>query len=160
MRFCSPAFLGTILVLVVSFSAHGATTTAQSVQISTAQNQLSIAFIAVQQADEQGVSQDQVSQLAANLNIALSYLENATALSTKDPSSSNSYANKSSTLSSSITNQALSQTTAARNQLLLTQVGIYSLALIGALVMASIILEFHRIRDLVRKMGFRRPRFN
>ena len=158
MRFCDRARLGILLVLAISFSAHGDTVRAQSVQIDTAQNQLSIAFIAVQQADEKGVSQIQVSLFASNLNIALSYLENASALSTKDPSSSGAYANKSITLSSSTAAEAQDLTATARNQMLLNQAGIYSVALVAAFAMATLFVEFHRLRELVGRLGIHRNR--
>lgn len=159
MRFCDRAVLGILIVLAISFSAHRETVHAQSVQIDFAQNQLSIAFVAVQQADDKGVSQTQVSLLASNLNIALSYLDNATALSAKDPSSSNAYANKSITLSNLTAAEAQDLAAAARNQSVLYQVGTYSLALVSAFVTSTLIVESYRLRELVERPGVHPKRF-
>lgn len=160
MRFFDRAVLGILLVLVISFSAHRNTVHGQSVQIATAQNQLSVAFVAVQQAELQGVSEAQVSLLASNLNTALSYFENATALSTKDPSSSGVYANKSYALSSSTASDAQDLTASARSQLLLNQVGVYSLAVGAAFVLATLFVEFHRLRELVERTRTYRKSFD
>lgn len=160
MRFPDRAVLGIIFLLAISFSAHRDIVHAQSVQIDTAQNQLSIAFAAVQQADEKGVSQIEVSLLASNLNRALNYLGNASALSTSDPSASSAYANQSVALSSSTLAEAQDLTTNARNQLFLNQVTAYSLALVAAFVMATFVVEFQRLRELVERIGIHRKKLD
>ena len=156
MRFRNRAVLGIILVVLVSLPVLKSAVLAQSVQIDQAHGQLLRAFASVQQADEQGVSQTRVLALADSLNLALEYEENATLLMTTNVTASNSVANQSSTLSSSIMANAMSLSSAARSQSFIDQAAVYSSALIAAFCTALLFLELHRLTGLARRMRFRR----
>ena len=160
MRFRHRALLGILLLLVFSFSATSENASGQSAQVDDARSRLVQAFVLVQQADLQGASPAQISLLTSNLNLALSYEENATQLFAKNMTASNIYASKSVNLSNATSAQALSMARSARTQAVFGQVAAYSIAIAAGFGSALLVLEFHRLNDLVRKMKFRRMRLD
>ncbi|HWY27652.1 MAG TPA: hypothetical protein VNW25_00180, partial [Candidatus Sulfotelmatobacter sp.] len=116
------------------------------------------AFQYVHDADMAGAPTSVISQLANNLNLALSYERNATQLISTNKTESGVYASLSLNLSATTTIQALSAASAARTQTLQDQLGAYSLALVAGLGSTLFVMELHRIKDVVRKMRLRRIR--
>jgi hypothetical protein len=108
--------------------------------------------VSVQEADLEGASPAQISQLANNLNLALSYEENATRLG------SNFDASQSLKLSNSTSLEAQSVANAARAQTVFDQVSAYSLSVVAGFGSALFVLEFHRLNDIARKIRLRRTR--
>src|SRR5690348_14479706 len=160
MRFRHWALLGILLVCLLSVSFGRERLLGQSAQVDNAQNQLVQAFISVQQADMDGASPGQISLLASNLNLALAYEENATRLLAKNTTQSNFYAGKSASLANATSAQAQSVAGAARTQALLDQTGTYSIAVAAGLGSALLVLQIHRLEDLVRKFRLRRVRLD
>lgn len=160
MRFCHRALLGVFLLLIFSFSLGREKASGQSAQVDDAQSKLVQAFVLVQQADLQGASPAQISLLASNLNLALSYEENATQLISKNLTASNIYASKSANLSNATSFQALSIASTARTQVFFGQVAAYSVAIIVGFGSALLVLEVHRLNDFVRKMKLGRTRLD
>jgi len=160
MRFRHRALLGVLLLLIFSFSVGREKTSGQSVQVDDARSKLVQAFVLVQQADLQGASPTQISLLASNLNLALYFEENATQLFAKNMTASDIAASKSVNLSNSTSVQALSIASTTRTQALFRQVAAYSIAVAVGLLSALLVLEFHRVNDLVRKMRLRRMRLD
>jgi|SRR6267143_87375 len=152
MRFLQVAVLGVLLLLSSSFSIGREEASGQSVRVDDARSALVQAFVLVRQADLQGASPGQISQLANNLNLALDYEENATRLS------SDAYANMSLQLSNTTSVQALSTANAARTQTFFTQVSAYSVAVAAGFGSALLVLESHRLNDAVRRFRLRRIR--
>jgi hypothetical protein len=152
MRFRIVALLGIIMLCISPLATDRQEAYGQSTQVDSARGALVQAFVSVQEADLEGASPAQISQLASNLNIALSYEENATRLG------SNLYANQSLKLSNSTSLEAQSVANAARAQTLFDQVSAYSLALVAGLGSALFVLEFHRLNDIARKIRLRRTR--
>jgi hypothetical protein len=74
------ALLGVLVLCIFPFSISIEQAHAQSAQIDNARTALVQAFVLVQEADLQGASVGQISQLADSLNLALHYEENATRL--------------------------------------------------------------------------------
>ena len=160
MRFRHRALLGVFLLLIFSFSLGRENASGLSAQVDDARSKLVQAFVLVQQADSQGASPTQISLLASNLNLALYYEENATQLFAKNLTASNIYASKSVSLSNATSLQALGIASTARMQALFGQVTAYSIAIAAGLLSALLVLEFHRLNDLVRKMKLRRMRLD
>jgi hypothetical protein len=158
MRFRQLALLGTLLILVSSFSATIDKASGQSTPVDIAQNKIVQAFQIVQQADLEGASPGPVSQLASNLNLALSYEQSAIQLLPTNKTGSGIYASLSLNLSSTTAVQALSLASSARTQTLLSQLGAYSVALVTGLGSTLLVIELHRVKNFVRKMRFRRIR--
>src|SRR5713101_2451066 len=160
MRFRHRALLGFFLLLIFSFSVGTDKASGQSAQVDDAQSKLVQAFVLVQQADLQGASPTQISLLASNLNLALYYEENATQLFGKNITASNIYASKSVNLSNVTSVQALSIASTARTQAFFGQVAAYSVAVAAGFLSALLVLEIHRLNDLVHKMKLRRIRLD
>jgi hypothetical protein len=158
MRFRQLALLGVLFLLVSSFPARTDNVAGQSTPVDIARNKIVEAFQLVQQADIAGAPSGVVSQLANNLNLALFYEQNATQLISTNPTRSGVYATLSLNVSSTTTVQALSAASAARTQTLLGQLGAYSLALAAAFGSTLLVMELHRLKDLVRKVRLRRVR--
>ncbi len=108
----------------------------------------------------QGASPAQISLLTSNLNLALYYEENATQLFVKNITASNIYASKSVNLSNVTSVQALSIASTARTQAFFGQVAAYSVAVAAGFLSALLVLEIHRLNDLVHKMKLRRIRLD
>src|SRR5213594_2038640 len=159
MRFRHRALLGILLLLIFSFSVTSENASGQSSQVDDSRSKLVQAFV-VQQADLQGASPAQISLLANNLNLALHYEENATELFTKNITASNIEATKSVNLSNATSVQALGVASTARTQALYGQVAAYSTAIAAGFLSALLVLESHRLNDLVRKMKLRRMRID
>jgi len=160
MRFRHRALLGILLLLIFSFSVTSENASGQSSQVDDSRSKLVQAFVLVQQADLQGASTAQISLLANNLNLALHYEENATELFTKNITASNIEATKSVNLSNATSVQALGVASTARTQALYGQVAAYSTAIAAGFLSALLVLESHRLNDLVRKMKLRRMRID
>src|SRR5438309_10193737 len=158
MRFRHRALLGVFLLLIFSFSFSREKGSGQSAQADDARSKLVQAFVLVQQADSQGAAPTQISLLASNLNLALYYEENATQLFAKNMTASDIYANKSVSLSNATSFEALSIASTARTQALFGQVAAYSIAIAAGFGSTLLVLEVHRIHDLVRKMKLHRMR--
>jgi len=158
MRFRQSALLGTLLILVSSFSAATEKASGQSTPVDIAQNKIVQAFQILQQADLDGASTGAVSQLASNLNLALSYEQSAVQLLPTNKTGSAVYASLSLNLSTATAIQALSVASTARTQTLLSQLGAYSLAVATGLGSTLLVIEFHRVRNFVRTIRFRRLR--
>jgi hypothetical protein len=135
-------------------------TLGQPTQVDDAQSKLVQAFVLVQQADAAGASPGQISLLSHDLNLALAYEENATQLFAKNITASNFYASKSVSLSNATSAQALNLANAARTQALFEQAGVYSIAVAAGFGSALLVLEVHRLDNLVRKMRLRRMRLD
>jgi hypothetical protein len=160
MRFRHRALLGVFLLLIFSFSIGRENSSGQSAQVDDARSKLVQAFVLVQQADLQGASPTQISLLASNLNLALYYEENATELFAKNITASDIYATKSVNLSNATSVQALGIASTARTQALFGQVTAYSIAVAAGFLSALLVLEVHRLNDLVRKMKLGRMRLD
>jgi hypothetical protein len=152
MRFLLAALLGVLMLCIPSVSIGIEQTWGQSAQIDNARSSLAQTFVLVQEADLQGATPGQISQLADNLNQALYYQENATA------SSSNANANMSLKLSDATAVLALNVANAARTRTLFDQAYAYSLAVAAGFGSALLVLEFHRLNDIVRKIRSSRIR--
>jgi hypothetical protein len=157
MRFRHAALLG-VLLLLCTPSIWTKSTSGQSTTVDLAHSKLIEAFVLVNQADQQGASQAQISQLSNDLNLALSYEENATLLLGKNSTASEVAANKSVNVSYTTSIQALSVASTARTQAFYLQIEGYSLALAAGFGCALLVLEFHRFSDFVRAMRLRRVR--
>jgi hypothetical protein len=158
MRFRRRAVLGILLVLIFCISIGKENASGQPAQIDNAQSKLVQAFVLVQQADIEGASPGQISMLANNLNLALAYKDNATRLFAKNITASNFYASRSASLSNATSAQALSIASAARTHTFFNQAVAYSIAVAAAFGSALLVLEVHRINDLIRRM--RLPRMS
>jgi hypothetical protein len=158
MRFRQLALLGTLLILASSFSATSDRVSGQSAPVDIAQNKIVQAFQIVQQADLDGASPTAVSELASNLNLALSYEQSAIQLLPANKTGSGVYASLSLNFSTTTAVQALSVDGAARTQTLLSQLGAYSLALAAALGSTLLVIELDRFQNFVRKTRLRRLR--
>jgi hypothetical protein len=158
MRFRQLALLGTLLILVSSFSATTDKVSGQSTPVDIAQGKIVQAFQIVQQADLDGASPATVSQLASNLNLALSYEQRAIQLLPTDKTGSGVYASLSLNVSTTTAVQALSVASAAQTQTLLSQLGAFSLALAAGLGSTLLVIELHRVQNFVRKIRLRRLR--
>jgi hypothetical protein len=152
MRFRLLALLGILMLCLSFFSTARQVGHGQSAQVASARSGLIQAFILVLEADQDGASSAQVSQLSDNLNLALSLEENASRFG------SNLYAGQSLALSNSTAVQALSFASAARAQSVSTQASSYSLAVAAGFGSALLVLEFHRIDNIARKVRSRRLR--
>jgi hypothetical protein len=160
MRFRHRAFLGILLVLVSCLSGGKENALGHSTQVDDAQSKLVQAFVLVQQADVEGASPGQISLLANNLNLALGYEENATQLFAKNITASNIYASKSVSISNATSARALSLASAARTQAFFDQAAVYSIAVTAGFGSALLVLEVHRLDNLVRRMRLRRMRLD
>jgi hypothetical protein len=158
MRFRELALLGILVILAFSFAGRTDNVAGQSTPVDIARTKIVQAFQIVQQADIAGSPQAVISQLTDNLNLALSYEQNATQLVSTNKTGSGVYASLSLNLSTTTTVQALNAASAARTQTLLGQLGAYSLALSAGLGSTLFVMESHRIRDFIRKMKLRRIR--
>lgn len=156
MRFRQLALLGTLLILVFSFSAATDKVSGQSAPVDIAQNKIVQAFQIMQQADLDGASPTAVSELANNLNLALSYEQSAIQLLPTNKTGSGVYASLSLNLSTATAVQALSVDSAARTQTLQSQIEAYSLALAAGLGSTLLVVELHRVQNFVRKVRLRR----
>jgi hypothetical protein len=152
MRLRLMALLGVLMLCISPFSIGREQTYGQSTQVDNARSALVQAFVLVQEADLQGASLGQISQLADNLNLALRYEENATRLG------SALYATQSLQLSNATAVQALGVSNAARTQSAFDQTSAYSLAVVAGFGSALSVLEVHRLNDIVRKIRLRRIR--
>ncbi len=147
-----PACLVILLLVTVSLgllvqNGHG-----QSTTIDQAQRELILAFVAVQQADLNGVSPQEVALLASNLNLALDYEINATRFSGTNVTASNDYAVKSEDQSAATSDQARSWSNAAQSQSLFNQFVLYSIAVASAFGSSLVVSELHRVTPIVRTM--------
>jgi len=145
MRFRHWTLLGILLVLIFCLSVSNDNVLGQSAQID-AHSKLVQAFVLVQKADLEGASPGQIALLANNLNQALSYEDNATQLSVS--------------LSNATSAQALSLASAARTQTFLDQFAAYSIAVAAGFGSALLVLEIHRLDNLVRRIRLRRMRLD
>ena len=152
MRFRLMALLGVLMLCISPFLISRELAHGQSTQVDNARSALGQAFRLVQEADLQGASIGQISQLADSLNLALRYEENATRLG------SDLYANRSLELSNATAVQALGDSNAARTQSVFDQASGYSLAVVAGFGSALSVLEIHRLNDIVRKIRLRRIR--
>ena len=160
MRFRHRAFLGILLLQIFFLSVGQDNASGQSPQIDNAQSQLLRAFVQVQRADTDGASQSQISILANNLNLALSYEQNATQLFSNNTVASNLYAVKSANLSNSTLSQALNFDGAARRQALNNQVVAYAIAVAAGFGSALLVVEVHNLDALVLRLRLRRARLS
>ncbi|OLD14960.1 MAG: hypothetical protein AUI50_03675 [Crenarchaeota archaeon 13_1_40CM_2_52_14] len=160
MRFRQSAFLGTLLLLTFSISATTDNVSGQSTPIDIAQNKIVQAFQIVNQADLDGASPAAISQLASNLNLALSYEQSAIQLLPTNKTGSGVYASLSLNMSTTTAVQALNVASAARTQTLLSQLGDYSLAVASGLGSTLLVIEFHRVKNFVRRVRLRRLRLD
>jgi hypothetical protein len=158
MRFRRRALLGIILILTFSVVGGRGYGSGQPNQTYDAQTQLINAFVLVQQAEAAGASQEKISQLANNLNLALQYQRNSSRLLAENATASNLYANKSTALLVATTTEALSVANAARGQVSLREDAAYSIAIAAGFVSALLITEFHRVSEFARRLGLRRMR--
>jgi hypothetical protein len=158
MRFRHRALLGILLVLIFCLSVGKENASGQPNQVDDAQSKLVLAFVLVQQADMGGASPAQISLLANSLNLALSYEDNATRLFPKNITASNVYASKSVSVSNATSAQALSVASAARTQAFFDQAAAYSIAVAAGFGSALLMIEIHRLDNLVRRMRLRRMR--
>ena len=140
------------MLCVSPFSLSREQAYGQSAQVDNARTALLQAFALVQEADLQGASLSQISQLADSLNLALHYEENATGLGSAID------ANRSLQLSNATAVQALSVSNAARTQSVFDQASAYSLAVVAGFGSALSVLEVHRFNNIVRKIRMRRIR--
>jgi len=148
------------LLLILPLSVGRWDVSGQSAQVDDAQSKLVQAFVLVQQADFEGASPAQISLLAGNLNLALHFEENATQVFAKNMTASNIYAKRSVDISNATSVQALSIASASRAKTFFDQVAAYSIAIAAGFGSALLVLEFHRLNDLVGKMKFRRMRLD
>jgi len=146
------ALLGVLMLCSSPFLIGREQAYGQSTQVDNARSALVQAFVSVQEADLQGASLGQISQLADSLNLALRYEENATRLG------SAIYANESLELSNATAVQALSFSNAARTHSVFDQASAYSLAVVAGFGSALSVLEVHRFNGFVRKIRLRRIR--
>jgi hypothetical protein len=160
MRFRHRACLGILLLLIFFLSVGQENASGQSPQIDNAQSQLVRAFVEVQRADADGASPTQISLLVNNLNLALSYEQNATQLFSINITASNLYAIKSANLSNSTFSQALNFDGAARGQAFLNQVVAYAMAVAAGFGSALLVIEVHRLDALVLRLRLRRARLD
>ena len=159
MRFRQRALLGVLFVLAFSLFSFRDDLHAQTVKIDNAQTKLVQAFAIVQQADLDGAPPDQIASLAANLNQALVFETNSTRLYPNDPALSNYYASKSANLSNDTLTIALGLSSNARSRVFFDQIGTYTIAVAAGLGAALLLLGLPRLDRLVRRMRFRRTRF-
>jgi hypothetical protein len=152
MRLRLMALLGVLMLCISPFSISREQAYGQSTQVDKARSALVQAFVLVQEADLQGASLGQISQLADSLNLALHYEENATRLGSALD------ANRSLQLSNATAVQALSVSNALRTQSVFDQASAYSLAVAAGFGSALSVLEIHRLNDIVRKIRLRRIR--
>ncbi|HEV2119458.1 MAG TPA: hypothetical protein VGS11_05070 [Candidatus Bathyarchaeia archaeon] len=158
MRFRQLALLGTLLLLVCTLSITPNKALGQSAPVEIAQSKIVQAFQIVQQADLEGASPTVVSQLASNLNLALSYEQSAIQLLSTNKTGSGVYASLSLNVSTAAAVQALSAASAARTQTFLGQLGAYSLAVASGLGSTLMVLEIHHVKSFVRRTRLRRLR--
>jgi len=158
MRFRQLAFLGTLLLVISSLSPTTDIASGQSTPIEIAQGKIVQAFQIVQQADLDGASPAVVSQLASSLNLALSFEQIAIQLLPTNKTGSGVYASLSLNLSTTTAVQALGAASTARTERVLSQVGTYSIALATGLGSTVLIVEFHRVKNLIRRIRLRRLR--
>ncbi len=160
MRFRQPAILGILLVVIFFLSVGQENALGQSTQIDNAQSQLIRAFVQVQRADADGASPTQTSFLVNNLDLALSYEQNATRLFSNNITASNLYAIKSANLSNSTFSQALSFDGVARTQTFLNHLAAYAIAVAAGFGSALLVIEVHRLDALILRLRLRRARLN
>jgi hypothetical protein len=158
MRFRQVVLLGTLLLVISSLSPLTDIASGQSTPIEIAQGKIVQAFQIVQQADLEGASPAVVSQLASSLNLALSLEQIAIQLLPTNKTGSGVYASLSLNLSTTTAVQALGAASTARTERFLSQVGTYSIALATGLGSTVLIVEFHRVRNLIRRIRLRRLR--
>ena len=159
MRFRQRALLGVLFVVAFSLFSFRDDLHGQTVKIDDARTKLVQAFALVQQADLDGAPPDQIASLSANLNQALVFETNATQLYPNDPALSNYYASKSASLSNDTLTMALSLSSNARSTTFFHQIGTYTVAVAAGLGAALLVLELPRLDRLVRRVRFRRTRF-
>jgi hypothetical protein len=158
MRFRQVALLGTLLLVISSLSPLTDIASGQSTPIEIAQGKIVQAFQIVQQADLDGASPAVVSQLASSLNLALAFEQVAIQLLPINKTGSGVYASLSLNLSTTTAVQALGAASMARTERFLSQVGTYSIALATGLGSTVLIVEFHRVKNLIRRIRLRRLR--
>ncbi len=110
------------------------------------------AFDSVQQADKLGASSEAIAQLTIELNRALMDYNIASQLSREgDVSGSGYYARLSNGNSTSIVLKALALQNTAESQTANVKLTAYLVAIAASILSSLIVLEYHRIPNLLRK---------
>jgi hypothetical protein len=152
MRLSPIALLGLCLLSLSALWGVPQSTSEQSNQIEDATSKLTEAFKDVQTASSEGASDARISELTSELNTALSYKENAVLLyDAGNVTGSDYYSSLSGNLSSQVSNQARSLESDANRQAFLGQLWIYSIAQVAAVFSAMVLIEFHRVRNFIRR---------
>ena len=140
------------LVLVCNVPPTPKIAIVQSVNLTDSGNQLILAYQAVQKADNLGAPTDQVAALSTQLNDALGYYNTAIELNSEGNVTGSEYfsilSNNKSTiiLANAIVLQGNAENSRT-NELLVA----YTTAIIGAMLSAILMLEYHRIPNFLRK---------
>jgi hypothetical protein len=147
-----PSFILLVLLFTVAVDAPSNAVPAQASSPRDAWSKLIQAFSAVQGADSNGVSRDNLVQLSTGLNTALGYYTNASRLLSENNSTgAEAYASISINLSSNVSARAVKLGSDARAQLLLVRESAYGVAFVMAVISAYVVTEFHRIQRLWRR---------
>ena len=140
------------LVLVCNVPTTPSIVVVQSVSLTDSGNQLILAYQAVQKAGSLGAPSDQVAALSTQLNEALEYYNTAIQLSSDGNVTGSEYfsilSNNKSTI---ILANAIVLQNNAENGRTSERLAAYTTAIIGAMVSAILILEYHRIPNFLRK---------
>ena len=152
MRLSPIALVGLCLLLISALWGVPQSTSEQSNQIEDATSKLTEAFKDVQTASSEGASNARISGLTSELNTALSYKENAVLLYEEgNVTGSDYYSSLSGNLSSQVSGQARSLESDANRQVFLVQLSAYSIAQLAAVFSALVLIEFHRVRNFIRR---------
>ena len=128
--------------------------------LTTAWNGIVEAFQSIRQADSLGAPQAAIVSLTSELNLALTYYENASRLAAmNDYKDEESYAAMSIQISSDVTSIAVALRNDLQGQILMRQVTAYSIAVVIAAASALLAVESHTIRHFFRKRKLFRTRF-
>src|SRR5438477_6480733 len=147
MRLRLMALLGVLMLCSSPFLIGREQAYGQSTQVDNARSALVQAFVSVQEADLQGASLGQISQLADSLNLALRYEENATRLG------SAIYANESLELSNATEVQDLSFSNVARTHSVFDLASAYSLEVVAGLGSVLSVIVVHHYIDYERNIS-------
>ena len=131
------------IVLVLSLPLHEGA--GQSNQLALAQDRLIEAFRKVQELDLQGASSSETARLGEELNRALANLEKA------NQTGSDSYATLSAEISSQVSARAQVVAEATEGQALLSRLSAYAVAILMGGVSSLIVVEFDRIKSVLRR---------
>ena len=139
------------LVLLYNLPTTPRIALAQSVNLADSGNQLILAYQAVQKADSLGAPSDQVAALSTQLNDALGYYNTANELYSQGNSTWEYFSTLSSNKSTIILANAIVLQNNAESNRTNGLVYAYTTAIIGAMLSAILILEYHRIPNFLRK---------